>query len=114
MTTKKTTAKKTIKPTAPAPEPERAVLVTTEHRGVFFGYLRGEPRKESIRLRACRNVVYWSTDVRGFVGLAATGPTKGCRVSKPAGDESTIFDLTSVLTCTDEAIQAFEAAPWSA
>lgn len=92
---------------------ERAVLVTTKHRGVFFGFLIGEPEKEQVKLRACRNVVYWDTGTRGFVGLAATGPTNGCRVTKPAGDESVLFDITSVLAVTDEAAKRFEDAPWS-
>ena len=51
---------------------ERAVLVTTEHRGVFFGYAT-DPDGDTITLRACRNAIYWSADVRGFLGLAATG-----------------------------------------
>jgi hypothetical protein len=91
----------------------RAVLVTTEHRGVFFGYLVGDPAKEKVMLRACRNVVYWDTESRGFVGLAATGPTNGCRVTKPAGDDSVLFDITAVIACTDEAAKRFEDAPWS-
>jgi len=91
----------------------RAVLVTTQHRGVFFGYLLGEPAKEKVLLRACRNVVYWDTEARGFVGLASKGPSKGCRVTQPAGDESTLFDITAVIACTAEATQRFEDAPWS-
>lgn len=91
----------------------RAVLVTTEHRGVFYGYLIGDIAKERVTLARARNVVYWDTEARGFVGLAAKGPTPGCRVTPPAGDESTLFDITSVLGCTTEAEKRFEDAPWS-
>lgn len=50
---------------------ERAVLVTTEHRGVFFGYAT-ETDGETITLKNARNCVYWSSDVKGFLGLAST------------------------------------------
>lgn len=43
---------------------ERAVLVTTAHRGVFFGYAT-ETGGATIKLRAARLCVYWSTDLRG-------------------------------------------------
>lgn len=91
----------------------RAVLVTTAHRGVFFGFLKGKPSRESVTLSAMRNVTYWDAATRGFLGLAATGPTKACRVGRAAGEESTVFDITGVFGCTDEAVKAFEAAPWA-
>ncbi len=91
----------------------RHVLVTTQHRGVFFGELIGEPSKERVLLRHARNVVYWDAATKGFLGLAAEGPTKGCRIGKPAGDQSTVFDITGVWACTPEAVQRFEAAPWA-
>lgn len=90
----------------------RPVLVTTQHRGVFFGYLQGEPSKEKVTLQQARNVVYWDVATRGFLGLASTGPTKGCRVGPAAGADSTLFDVTGVFTCTPEAVKAFEEGPW--
>jgi hypothetical protein len=90
---------------------ERAVLVTTAHRGVFFGYLVGEPSKERLMLLRARNVIYWTTDTRGFLGLAASGPGAGCRVSR-AVPELTVWDVTSVVTCTPEAIERMELGPW--
>lgn len=89
---------------------ERAVVVTTQHRGVFFGYAT-DIDGEKINLRAARNCLYWSTDVKGFHGLAVTGPSKNCRVG-PAADIQ-LRDITSVLKCEDAAVQAWEAAPWS-
>jgi hypothetical protein len=89
---------------------ERPVLVTTAHRGVFFGYAR-ETDGEQITLRACRCCVYWSRDVKGFLGLAATGPTKSCRVGPPA--DTTLRNITAVAEVTAEAAQAWEKAPWS-
>jgi hypothetical protein len=88
---------------------ERAVLVTTEHRGVFFGYAT-DIDGEQINLRAGRNCLYWSADVKGFAGLAATGPSKTCRVG-PAVDIQ-LRDITSVSLVTAEAAKAWESAPW--
>jgi hypothetical protein len=90
---------------------KRAVLVTTAHRGVFFGYLTGEPAKEKVTLENVRNCVYWDASVHGFVGLAATGPSGQCKVG-PAAPEVTLYDITSVLACTQDAVAKWEAAPW--
>ncbi|MCG6203675.1 hypothetical protein LPW26_03415 [Rhodopseudomonas sp. HC1] len=92
-----------------APDKERAVLVTTQHRGVFFGYAT-DVQGNIINLRAARNCLYWSADVKGFAGLAATGPSKTCRVG-PAVDLQ-LRDITSVALVTDAAVLAWEAAPW--
>ena len=88
---------------------ERAVVVTTEHRGVFFGYADAVDG-DIVKLRAARNCVYWSADIRGFMGLAATGPSENCKVG-PAADIS-LRKITSVMECTPEAIAAWESAPW--
>lgn len=89
---------------------ERAVVVTTTHRGVFFGY-SADVDGEIVKLRAGRNCVYWSSDVKGFIGLAATGPNKNCKIG-PAADIS-LRNITSVIECTPEAAAAWEAQPWS-
>jgi len=94
-------------------ENERAVLVTTAHRGVFFGYLNGsyKPGDAVIHMRAARNVVYWPTGNRGFLGLAAMGPKDGARIGPPANIE--LRDITCVAECTADAVTGFERAPWS-
>lgn len=89
---------------------ERPVIVTTQHRGVFFGYA-SDTAGDTIKLRGARNCIYWSTDVRGFMGLAATGPSKSCKVG-PAADID-LRNITSVMECAPEAVAAWEAAPWS-
>jgi hypothetical protein len=101
MAAKKKTTKSTI--------PERAVLVTTEHRGVFFGYAT-HVDGPTIALRAGRNCLYWSSDVRGFLGLASTGPTAKCRVGPPAN--ITLRAITCVAEVEPVAVKAWEAAPW--
>ncbi len=105
METKKSSAK-TKKPAVAG----RAVLVTTEHRGVFFGYAE-DTLGATIKLTQARNCLYWSSDVKGFLGLAATGPTNSCRIG-PAADID-LRGITSVVECTPAAIKAWEDAPWS-
>jgi len=88
---------------------ERAVVVTTEHRGVFFGYAK-DTSGDQIQLRAARLCVYWSTDMHGFMGLASLGPSKDCKIG-PAAD-ITLRKITCVLEATAEAVVRWEAAPW--
>lgn len=90
---------------------ERPVLVTTAHRGVFFGYTE-DTSGAIIKLRAARNCLYWPTEQKGFLGLASTGPVRGTRIG-PAADLE-LRDITSVAACTPEAVIAWEKAPWSA
>ena len=89
---------------------ERPVIVCTEHRGVFFGYAT-DWSGATIALRAARCCVYWSRNVKGFLGLAATGPDRECRIGPAANLE--VRDITGVAECTPEAVAAWEAAPWS-
>ena len=90
---------------------ERPVIVTTTHRGVFFGYA-GNTDGETIVLKRARLCVYWSADVKGFMGLAAGGPTKGCRIG-PAVPAITLTDVTSVMEISEDAAKKFEEAPWA-
>lgn len=88
---------------------ERAVLVTTEHRGVFFGYA-SETAGKTINLKRARNCVYWSADVKGFLGLAKSGPSATCRVGPPADIE--LRAITCVAEVTPAAVEAWEGGPW--
>lgn len=88
----------------------RAVLVTTEHRGVFFGYAT-DTSGETITLKNARNCIYWSASVKGFLGLAATGPNADCKIGPRA--DLTLRAITSVAEVTPEAVTAWEAQPWA-
>lgn len=88
---------------------ERAVVVTTAHRGVFFGYAK-DTSGAIVRLRAARCCLYWPVENKGFIGLASMGPVKGSRVG-PAADIE-LRDITSVIACTPDAAKAWEVAPW--
>ncbi len=89
---------------------ERAVLVTTIHKGVFFGYAK-DTNGKTIKLRAARNCIYWPVEQKGFLGLASTGPVSGARIG-PAADLE-LRDITAVAECTPAAVEAWEKAPWS-
>lgn len=86
------------------------LIVTTQHRGVFFGF--GLPTdKQEIRLERARMCVYWSSDIRGILGLASVGPSKTCKVSFeiPAIN---LRDVTAVMEVSEEALQKWNAQPW--
>ena len=92
------------------------VLVTTEKRGVFFGYLDSDEFPASlpghIVLKKCRNCIYWSSECHGFIGLAVDGPVGDCRIG-PAADEMRIESITSMAKVTTAAAKKWEAGPWS-
>lgn len=87
----------------------RPVLVTTAHRGVFFGYAT-KTAGETVELKRARNCIYWSADVKGFMGLAANGPNAACRVG-PACDIE-LRAVTSVTEVTPEAAAKWDAFQW--
>jgi hypothetical protein len=97
-------AKKSTKTKQP-----RAVLVTTEHRGVFFGYAI-DVDGPTIALKNARNCLYWSASVKGFLRLAATGPDSSCRIGPRA--DITLRAITAVAEVTPAAVEAWEKAPW--
>ena len=88
---------------------ERPVLVTTAHRGVFFGYAT-KTDGETIILKRARLCVYWSSDLRGFMGLASAGPGSGCKIG-PAADIE-LRAITAAVAVSPEAVKRWEAAPW--
>jgi hypothetical protein len=95
----------------PMPEQKPKVVVTTKHRGVFFGTLESRDGREVV-LSDARVCVHWSAKTRGVNGLAATGPLEGSRVSKAAPRQD-VLDITSILYCSAEAIKQWESEPWS-
>ncbi len=84
---------------------ERPVLVTTAHRGVFFGWA-SKTDGPTISLKRARLCIRWSADLMGFMGLAAKGPNSQCIIGPPADIE--LRDITSIAECTDEAVKRWE------
>lgn len=88
---------------------ERPVIVTTEHRGVFFGYA-DDTDGDQIELKRARLCIYWSSDVKGFMGLASDGPSSSCKIGPSA--DITLRSITAVLEVTPDAVKKWEKAPW--
>jgi hypothetical protein len=90
-----------------ATKKSRPVIVTTAHRGVFYGYASNTDGA-SITLTKARLCLYWSADLRGFMGLASHGPNSQCKIGPPA--DITLRDITSVVEVTPGAAQKWDAA----
>ena len=75
---------------------ERPVIVTTEHRGVFFGYAT-DTSGDRFQLKRARMAIYWGT-TRGVMQLAESGPTYKSKISAKADIEvrgvTTVFDVS--------------------
>lgn len=90
------------------------VVVTTAHRGVFFGYMRAadDPASPTIRLSRARMCLYWPTQVRGVLGLCTTGPLNDSRVGPPAPG-IVLQGVTAVMEVSEAAVLAWESEPWA-
>ena len=86
---------------------ERPVIVTTAHRGVFFGYAT-DTAGETVSLKRSRMCIYWSADLRGFMGLAASGPNSSCKIGPPA--DITLRSITAVVEVTPQAEAKWNSA----
>lgn len=87
----------------------KAVLVTTKHRAIFFGYLKDDKKSPAeLILTGARCAMYWEK-TGGFLGLATTGPNTGCRIGARV-DELKLYEITSVTPVSAEAEKAWEKA----
>ena len=79
------------------------VIVTTLHRGVFFGRLTAhDAAAHTATLENCKMAIYWGT-TRGLFELADTGPTKKSRISAEA-PKVNLNGVTAVVDCTQDAV----------
>lgn len=89
---------------------KQALVVTTEHRGVFFGY--GELTEgKTAELDNARMCVFWSESTKGVVGLAAQGPQVGSRIT-PAAPHIVLEGVTAKMQCSEQAIKQWEKDLW--
>ena len=84
----------------------RPVIVTTEHRGVFFGYA-SETSGTTIQLSKARMAISFGT-TRGLLELAETGPTSRSKIS--ARSDIEVRKITAVLEVTPAAAEKWESA----
>lgn len=90
-----------------ATKKERAVIVCTEFKGVFFGYAT-KTEGDVIQLKRARNCIYWDAKTGGFMGLAQNGPGPGCRIGATADIE--LRKVTCVLEVSEAAEKAWVGA----
>lgn len=83
------------------------VLITTQYRGVFFGYLP-DTLPSSCTLANARNCLYWSTDMAGFLGLATRGPTAACNTGPVCEKLVLLYNITSIAKVTPDAERAWK------
>lgn len=88
----------------------KMVLVTTEFRGVFAGYVKNDKKLPAeITITDARNCISWTSSVGGFLGLASNGPDKDCRIGARV-PELTLYKVTSVTPVEDSATKKWESA----
>lgn len=88
----------------------KPVLVTTEFRGVFFGYIKDDKKTpEQITLTGARNCISWHSSIGGFLGLASEGPNKECRIGRRV-PELTLYKISSISPVEDGAVKKWESA----
>ena len=88
----------------------KKVVVTTSHRGVFFGDLESRD-SNTVVLKNARNCAYWSSSTKGFLGLAEKGPQDGSKVG-PSVPRLELFDVTSISDCSESAVEKWENGTW--
>ena len=97
---------------ATAKKKQIPVLITTERRGIFFGFINPETRNErTLQLTMARNCIYFAASVGGFMGLASKGPNKDCRIGAQVDGVFTVHLVECVIDVSPEAVKAWEAAP---
>ncbi|MFQ5741141.1 MAG: hypothetical protein ACE5JX_19230 [Acidobacteriota bacterium] len=88
------------------------VLVTTEHRGVFFGRLCEDNFAANVVIDDARNCFYWDQSVHGVLGLAAAGPNGSCRIG-PSVESLKLHKITSICLVSDKAAEKWRTAAYS-
>lgn len=89
---------------------KQPVLVTTEFRGVFYGYIKKNSKLPAeITLTKARNCIFWAAKTGGFAGLASNGPNNECRIGAPV-DEITLYKITCTVPVTKAAAKNWDDA----
>jgi len=88
------------------------VCTDSQRRGVFGGHLIShDEEKNTVVLEKAQMAIYWSADVHGVLGLAATGPTHDCRIGPPV-PRLALNGMTAVMDASDQALDAWKSQPW--
>lgn len=81
----------------------KSILVTTAHRGVFYGEVPDDQdlNARTMALKNARCAIYWAT-TKGVAELAEDGPNSSSRIGAVADIEA-LHDITAVWSVTDAA-----------
>lgn len=89
------------------------IIVCTEYRGVFFGYVDKFPESipQEIKLYRSKMCVYWSEKVKGIMGLAENKNLSGCKIT---GEIPSILlnRITAIMEVSSEAEKAWQKGNW--
>lgn len=89
----------------------KSVLITTQHRGVFYAEVEDTTDLSERTLKNLKNArmaINWRNG-KGVMGLAGDGPDSQCKIGKPA-DIEILHDVTAVFSVTDEAKEKWMSA----
>jgi len=87
------------------------LIILTEFKEIFAGWSTDNPEGDIIKLAQARQVVYYSADTKGLLGLAANGPGKDSRVSNEC-PQVVVRKPVNVLLASDAAIERFKSIIW--
>lgn len=91
----------------------KKVVITTAHRGIFFGEIISNNAPKSITLKDAKNCLYWGSSLHGFIGLASNGPDSSCRIGPSSSLPMELFDITSMIECTPQAVEKWQKGNWA-
>ena len=83
----------------------KAVVAVSKHKDVMFGYVEDSFElgvDERVILKKSRQCLYFPTEQRGFMSLAAKGPVGCCELSMEC-PETTLLGTVRLCLCTEEA-----------
>jgi len=88
----------------------KSVLVTTQHRGVFYGEVPDDQdlSEKTMALKNSRCAIRWAT-TDGVAELAKKGPNPNSKIGA-AADIEALHDITAVWSVTEEAKARWTAA----
>jgi hypothetical protein len=89
------------------------LIVTTEYKGVFFGYGKVLKSNTSITLKNARMCVAWPNSTHSMAGLCSiSSAEKGLKIS-PRVPSVILYRITGVFEPTPKAVAVMETEPWS-
>lgn len=86
----------------------KKVLITTAHKGVFYGEFPADAdltTKTLTNIQNARMAIYWGTE-KGVMQLAQTGPTSDSIISAKC-DIPVLHDVTAVFAVTEQAAEVW-------